>query len=129
MPRDAGPAAESIVALHLAAAGWTILARNVRAGHGELDIVAIDSGPPAALVIIEVRWRGRRDFGLPEETFDWRKRARLRRTIGRFLAGGTLPDGRPIPRRPLRVDLVVVEPPAGTATTPRIRHHRAALGA
>jgi putative endonuclease len=125
----AGRSAEDNVATRLAASGWTVVARNVRAGHGELDIVAVDPGPPRMLVIVEVRWRRRRDFGLPEETFGWRKRARLMRTIGRFLAAGALPDGRPIPRLPLRVDLVVVEPPlADTAARPRIRHHRSVLG-
>ncbi len=31
--------------------------------------VAVDTGPPAALVVVEVRLRGRRDFGLAEETW------------------------------------------------------------
>ena len=40
--------------------------------------MAIDPGPPAALVVVEVRWRADRDFGLPEETVDHRKRVRVR---------------------------------------------------
>ena len=123
----AGDAAELEVARSLAVAGWSILARNVHLGRHELDLVAVDPGPPPALVIVEGRWRRRRDFGLPEETFDHSKRGHLRAAIGRLLEDG-LPDGRPAPRLPVRVDLVVVEPGSGTGVPPRIRHHRNALG-
>jgi putative endonuclease len=119
----AGDEAEVLVAGRLADAGWTILGRNVRVGRSELDIVAVDPGPPPALVIVEVRWRGRRDFGLAEETLDYRKRAALRRAIGTLLATGTLPDGTRPPPLPVRVDLVAVEP--GRDGSPVIRHHRA----
>ena len=115
--QDSGDAAEALIATALAAAGWRILGRNVRLGRGELDIVAVDPGPPPELVIVEVRWRRRRDFGLAEESLDHRKRAHLRTAIGRLLADG-LPEGIAIPRLPVRVDLVVVEP------GDRIRHHR-----
>jgi putative endonuclease len=115
--QDSGDTAETLVADRLTASGWHIVGRNVRVGRGELDIVAIDPGPPSALVIVEVRWRRRRDFGLPDESLDFRKRAHLRAAIGRLLAEG-LPGGVALPRHPMRVDLVVVEPGE------RIRHHR-----
>jgi putative endonuclease len=115
--QDSGDAAEALAARTLVDAGWRILGRNLHLGRGELDLVAVDPGPPAALVIVEVRWRRRRDFGLPEETLDHRKRAHLRVAIGRLLEDG-LPGGMKLPALPLRVDLVVVEP--GN----RIRHHR-----
>jgi putative endonuclease len=115
--QDSGDAAESLVADRLAADGWLILARNVRVGRGELDIVAVDQGPPRELVIVEVRWRVRRDFGLADESLDHRKRAHLRAAIGRLLADG-LPDGARLPALPIRVDFVVVEPGG------RVRHHR-----
>lgn len=116
----AGDAAESLVAVRLVAAGWTIVARNVRVGRGELDLVAVDPGPPASLVVVEVRWRSRRDFGMAEESVDHRKRARLRQ------AGLGLLEDRHIPRLPLRFDLVVVEP-GDRGGEPRVRHHRAAF--
>ena len=115
--QDSGDGAERLVADRLAASGWQILARNVRAGRGELDIVAVDPGPPRTLVIVEVRWRRRRDFGLAEESLDHRKRSHLRTAIGRLLSDG-LPGGVRLPAHALRVDLVVVEP------GDRIRHHR-----
>ena len=53
-----GDAGEALIASRLEAAGWTILARNVRVGRDELDLVAIDPGPPRALVVVEVRRPG-----------------------------------------------------------------------
>jgi len=119
----AGDEAEALVAARLAAAGWLILARNVRLGRDELDLVGVDPGPPRTLVIVEVRRRGRRDFGLAEETLDHRKRRALRRAIATLLEAGLLPDGTPLPRLPMRVDLVAVDP--GPDGEPSIRHHRA----
>ena len=120
-----GDAAEALVASRLIEAGWTILARNVHVGRHELDLVAIDPGPPA-LVVVEVRWRRGRDFGLPEETVDHRKRVRVRAAAYGLLDRGVTPGGGPVPRLPLRFDLVVVEPGHGGGE-PRVRHHRAAF--
>lgn len=115
-----GDAAESLVAARLTAAGWSILARNVHVGRRELDLVATDPGPPANLVIVEVRFRSQRDFGIVEESASHRKRMNLRQA-----AYGLVTDDR-YPRLPLRIDLVVVEPDVGGGE-PRIRHHRAAF--
>jgi putative endonuclease len=116
-----GDRAETFVAGHLANAGWTILERNVRVGRDELDIVALDPGPPRCLVVVEVRWRASRAFGLAEETVDGRKQARLRRATWRWL------EEADAPRLPLRFDLIVVEPSPAAAEAVRIRHHRAAF--
>ena len=122
----AGDAAEAVVAERLEAAGWAILARNVHVGRHELDLVAVDPGPPAALVIVEVRWRKSRGFGLPEETVDHRKRTHLRVATHGLRDRGVFPDGSPVPRLPVRFDLVVVEP-GSRGGEPTIRHHRAAF--
>ena len=124
-----GDAAEQEVARRLEAQGWTIVGTNVRVGRAELDIVAIDPGPPAALVVLEVRSRRRRDFGLAEETFDWRKRRRVREAAFGLLDRGRLPDGRALPRLSLRFDLVLVEPARDPDAAPLIRHHRHVVGA
>ncbi|MHB8893273.1 MAG: YraN family protein [Candidatus Limnocylindrales bacterium] len=118
-----GDAGEDLAAARLEAAGWTILAGNVRLGRDELDLIAIDPGPPAALVVVEVRRRGRRDFGLAEESLDYRKRAALRRAVGELRAAGVLPDGHRLPSLPLRVDLVAIDPGPNGALS--VRHHRA----
>jgi putative endonuclease len=118
-----GDGAERLVAARLEAAGWTIVARNVRVGRYELDLIAIDRSPPRTLVFVEVRWRAGRDYGLAEETVDRRKRARLRAAAFALLAGQVPHSGeiRALPRLPVRFDLVAVEP-GGV-----IRHHRAVI--
>ena len=119
--QQSGDNAEQLVADLLTAAGWTILGRNVHVGRHELDLVAVDPGPPRTLVAVEVRWRTDRDYGLPEESVDWRKRRRVRAAAYGLLERGVLPDGSAIPYLPLRFDLVVVEP------GDRLRHHRHAF--
>lgn len=124
--QQAGDAAETLAATRLVEIGWTVLARNVHVGRRELDLVAVDPGPPRSLVIVEVRWRGRRDFGLPEETVDHRKRRFLHEAGYALLDGVPMPDGSQVPPLPLRFDLIVVEPIAGSRES-LIRHHRAAF--
>ena len=120
----AGDDAEALVARRLVDEGWSILARNVHVGRHELDLVAVDPGPPPELVAVEVRLRSTRAFGLAEESVDFRKRRHVRDAAWTMVAAGRLPDGRPLPRLAMRFDLVVVEPVAGRVT---IRHHRAAF--
>jgi Holliday junction resolvase-like predicted endonuclease len=116
-----GDAAEALVERRLIAAGWTILGRHVRVGRAELDLLALDPGPPARLVVVEVRWRRRPDHGRPEETVDRRKIVRLRAALGRVGASASLPDGTPVPSLPPAIDVVAVEPgPDGD----RLRHYR-----
>jgi putative endonuclease len=123
-----GDAAEAIVAERLADAGWRILGRQVRVGRGELDIVAVDPGPPSRLVAVEVRWRASRAFGLAEETFHATKRRHVREALLRLIEAGLMPDGITVPHLQIGIDLVVVEPPSRPDGLPVVRHHRDALG-
>ena len=82
-------------------------------GRDEIDILAIDPGPPAELVFVEVRSATSDRFGTPEERVDRDKVAHLYRA-SRAL---TAPYG--LPRR---VDLVVVDRRAGQTA---LRHLRA----
>jgi len=124
-----GDAAETTVAELLVGSCCTVVGRNLRFGRNEVDILAVDPAPPAALVIVEVRWRASRRYGLAEETFDWRKRAHLRAAAGRLRQLAVLADGTFVPRLPIRIDLVVVEPSrSGEDDRPaRVCHHRDAL--
>ena len=74
-----GAAAEDAAAAHLAAEGWTIIARNLRVGQDEVDIVALEPGRRPMLVIVEVRSRSSPGFGSALESVDGRKVARLYR--------------------------------------------------
>ncbi len=117
-----GDDAERLAGVRLEALGWQIVARNLRLSRAEIDLLAIDPSDPPCLVIVEVRLRSRRDFGLAEETIDYRKRAALRRAAGELAIRETLPDGRRLPALPVRIDLVAIDRrPDGR---PALRHHR-----
>jgi putative endonuclease len=78
---DLGRQAEAAVADLLFAKGYTLLARNLRLGALELDIVARKG---ALLVVVEVRTRGAGAWARALESVTWAKRLRLRRATGRL---------------------------------------------
>jgi putative endonuclease len=71
-----GAAAEDAVADYLRARGLDVIARNVRVGRLEIDLIARD-GP--VIVIVEVRTRGPSSYQRAFDSIDARKRARIRR--------------------------------------------------
>ena len=113
--QEIGVDAEDLVARRLRAGGWTILGRNVRVGRAEIDILAVDDAG-GAVVAVEVRCRRRRDYGLAEETVSRAKLERLRAAV--LTLRHLEPQRLPVPRLPVRVDIVAVEPDG------RVRHHR-----
>ena len=76
-----GRLAETAVADYLVAAGYDIVARNLRLGPLELDIVA-RRGP--LVVIVEVRTRRKGSMQRPFESFTYTKRLRLKRAVRRL---------------------------------------------
>jgi putative endonuclease len=113
-----GDAAEALVSQMLSHQGWQVLGRQVRVGRAELDIVAVDPGPPATLVAVEVRSRTSDRFGSQEERLDGAKVRRLYRAMTALRTVAALPDGAPLPTGlAWRVDLVAVDLPSG-----RMRH-------
>lgn len=96
------------------------MARNVKVERDEIDLVAVDPGPPIELVCVEVRSARSSQFGAPEERVDKRKVANLYRAARAFIksdVAGQLEFGR----MAVRVDLVVVDL---RAARPQIRHLR-----
>lgn len=73
--RAIGCRAEDAVADYLAKSGLVVLARNLRVGRIEIDVVVRD-GPVVALV--EVRTRGSSSWVRSLDSIDARKRARIR---------------------------------------------------
>ena len=69
-----GDAGEDAALAFLVSRGLRPLARNVRFKGGELDLVMLDG---AMLVFVEVRRRGRRDFGDAVDSVDARKARRI----------------------------------------------------
>lgn len=71
---EKGTAGEEIAVAHLLKQGYTILARNWRDRHLEIDIVA---GTANLLVIVEVKLRASNAFGTPEEFVTKSKQKKL----------------------------------------------------
>jgi len=115
-----GAAGEETAARYLATLGWRVVARNVKVGRDEIDILAVDPGVPKTLVVVEVRSLRTAAFGHPEERVDRLKVGRLYRALA-GLAGALEPD-EGLNRLPRRVDLVIVDRRSGRE---EIRHLRA----
>jgi putative endonuclease len=86
VPTDArlqhGIVSEQLAAEYLQTRGLVVLARNVRCRAGELDLVCLDGG---VLAIVEVRQRGRTDFGGALASVTWRKQRKIIRATQFFL--------------------------------------------
>jgi putative endonuclease len=114
-----GAFAERLAVEKVLALGMTVIGVNVRIGHLELDIVARDGD---AVVVIEVRMRGKSAWQRPLDSIGPTKRKRLRR------AATMLWDRRwskisGVSR--VRFDVIAVRlPPRGP---PTIEHVRAAF--
>lgn len=126
--RALGAAGEAEAAAHLARRGYRIVARNVRAGGVELDLVALRAG---VVVFVEVKTRRSRRAGPPEEAVDARKRARLVRGAAAWLAearrrGRTDARLRLPPGVRVRFDVIACEPRPGGW---RLRHWPGAFDA
>ena len=77
-----GAAGEDAAAAYLRALGFRILARNLRASGGEIDIVARDG---ETIVFIEVKARTSHRFGSALGAVDGRKRSRIRAVAEDYL--------------------------------------------
>ncbi len=78
---ELGRTAELAVADYLFARGFTVLARNLRLGRLELDVVARQGD---LVVAVEVRTRGSGSLVGPFESITPRKRATLARALERL---------------------------------------------
>jgi putative endonuclease len=105
--RRLGARGERLAKLHLEAAGYTIVDRNFRTRHGELDLIAWRE---RVLVFCEVKTRtvaaAGGCFG-PFASIGGTKRRRLRLMASRWLAERGVPTPGPV--RELRFDAIGVE--------------------
>lgn len=101
--RSRGTLGETLAALFLESRGYRILARNLRAGRREIDLV-LERGE--LLVAVEVKWRRR--TGLESPPLAWRpdQRRRAGEAVLAAMAMETIPRGQ---ERPWRFDLVTIE--------------------
>ena len=91
---------EARAARFLERLGWRVLDRNWRCSSGELDLVCADGD---TVVFVEVKARGSRLFGAPEEAVTALKRSRLVRSARCYLRD------RGLESRPARFDVVAIE--------------------
>ncbi len=110
--QERGRAGEALAAAYLELVGCHRVARNVRLGGVEVDLV-VDDG--ASRVLVEVRLRSRGDYGGAAATLDRTKRERLVRAARALEQQGVLHP---------RVDVVAIDLCATGAT---ITHHRNAI--
>jgi len=91
-PRQAlGRGAEDAAAAHLTRAGFRVVERNVRLGHGEIDLVCRDGD---AVVFVEVKCRRATWGDPPAAAVSWRKQRRLTRLAQHYLKWRRLGDVR-----------------------------------
>lgn len=110
--QDRGRAGEALAAAYLELVGCQGVARNVRLGGVEVDLV-VDDGP--SRVLVEVRLRSRGDYGGAAATLDRRKCERLRRAASVLEQNGV--------QHP-RIDVVTIDL---TDTGATIVHYRNAV--
>jgi putative endonuclease len=65
---------EGIAVRHLETKGYTILARNFRTAHGEIDIVA---SKESVLMFVEIKTRSSHAFAYPEDSVNKKKQAAM----------------------------------------------------
>lgn len=80
--RETGSRGERIAEEYLLAKGFTILHRNWRTAHKEVDLIAYEAG---LLVFLEIKTRSGLLFGFPEESVTEAKQNHLRIAAEVFL--------------------------------------------
>ncbi len=78
-----GRAGEQVAAEYIADKGYRIVARNYRAGKGEIDLIAWAND--RLLVFFEVKTRKNDNFGGPESAISPKKRKILINTAGAYM--------------------------------------------
>lgn len=77
-----GDAGERQAARHLRKLGYRIVARRLRVGRGDIDLVALDG---SCVVFVEVKTRTSSERGSPAEAVDSQKQRQLTRLALAFL--------------------------------------------
>ena len=104
-----GNTGERIAAEYLEKHGFTILDRNWRCGHREIDIIARDD---RQLIIAEVKTRSGTSFGLPEDAVTERKIKNIVSTADAYIKRNCID-------LPVRFDIITIIDPDGDS---RIEH-------
>lgn len=87
--RKIGTDYELVAAEYLKKKGYTILERNYRNPHGEIDIIARDGD---TIVFCEIKYRAGKRYGDPLEAVDARKQRRISKVALYYTAGSKAPQ-------------------------------------
>ena len=79
---DLGKWGEDRAADYLRSLGYTIVARDWKSGHRDIDIVAIDGD---TMVFVEVKTRSNRNYTDPEQAVDYFKLRNLQSAINHYI--------------------------------------------
>lgn len=79
---ELGAWGEELAARYLQQKGYTIIERDWKSGHRDIDIIALDGN---VVVFVEVKTRRNRVFGEPEEAIDYMKLRNLRIAINHYV--------------------------------------------
>ncbi len=79
---DLGTWGEELAADYLQRKGYTIIERDWKSGHRDIDIIALDGD---TVVFVEVKTRRNRVFGEPEDAIDYQKLKNLRAAINHYI--------------------------------------------
>ena len=86
---EIGKAGERTAAEYLRGIGFSILEKNYRFGHKEIDLVCLDGD---YIVFVEVKARSGLEHGLPAEYVNARKQSFLRMAASMYLKQKGTPD-------------------------------------
>ena len=105
---------EDAVTAYLAERGYEIIARNARTPYGEIDIVARQDD---ITIFVEVKSRTSNKMGLPEESVNLRKQARMLACAEHYAAENEVDHWQ--------IDVIAVEGKVGLE--PKITHFENAI--
>lgn len=88
--RNKGTEYEQIAGEYLKTQGVEILKYNFKGLRSEVDIIGKDKD---TIIFVEVKYRKNADYGLPYDSVDNRKRARIRLAAKEYLLKNGLHDG------------------------------------
>ena len=80
---ELGKWGEDLAVDYLQRKGYTIVERDWKSGHRDIDIIAYDEN--GTLVFIEVKTRRNRLFGDPEDAVDYRKLRSLQSSMNHYI--------------------------------------------
>lgn len=108
-----GASGEELAAQFLMRQGYRILARNLKLRYGEVDVLALDG---LTLVIVEVKTKASRQYGLPAEMVTPTKQRKLRLLAQIVASQYNMVN--------YRIDVVAID---WSTSLPRLEHYRYAF--